>query len=58
MKISVKNPIQINGTDTFLRKLLMKYLGVKMYLVRLKEPPIKVFLYYITFLKKIEIFLY
>ena len=24
------------------RKLLMKYLGVKMYLVRLKEPPTKV----------------
>ena len=24
------------------RKLLMKYLGVKMYLVRLKEPPLKV----------------
>ena len=24
------------------RKLLMKYLGVKMYLVRLKEPPVKV----------------
>ena len=56
MKISVKNPIQINGTDNFLRKLLMKYLGVKMYLVRLKEPPIKVFLYYITFLKKIRNF--
>ena len=24
------------------RKLLMKYLGAKMYLVRLKEPPVKV----------------
>ena len=24
------------------RKLLMKYLGVKMYLVRLRQPPIKV----------------
>ena len=24
------------------RKLLMKYLGVKMYLVRLKQPPVKV----------------
>ena len=24
------------------RKLLMKYLGVKMYLVRIKEPPLKV----------------
>ena len=24
------------------RKLLMKYLGVKMYLIRLKQPPVKV----------------
>ena len=24
------------------RKLLMKYLGVKMYLVRLRQPPVKV----------------
>ena len=54
LKINCKIWVLIQGTthpypdDTFYsvgrvpRKLLMKYLGVKMYLVRLKEPPPKV----------------